>query len=501
MTSYAFSQLIDFTRTSLGTYVNSSGFITTTPASTNLLTYTEAFNNAAWTKVTTTVSANSTTAPDGTPTADTLTASGINSTTRQTFTATAVPYTFSVYLKRKTGSGNIDITVDGTTYVTQAVTTDWVRFSTTLTPAAGSKTAGIRIAVSGDEVYAWGAQLELGSSASTYTKNYGGLYPPRFDYDPVALTAKGFLVEPQATNLCLYNSDLTNVVWTATSVTTAKTATGPDNVANSATTVTALLGNGTILQSITSASAARFTTCYIKRRTGTGTVEMTQDNGATWTTVTVTANWTRVSIPSATVTNPIIGLRLGTLGDAVDVWGFQCESSAYATSVIPTTNATVTRTADNATIQDTMFTQWYNSAAGTIVVEFDAGTTAAITPIPYQLSDGTSNNRILTSVGSAGTTMSTVITAAGAPQFSSTNAITYAQGTVYKTGAAVTTNSAVCSTGGLISAEDTSVTMPTITSLRLGASVFNSSYLAGHLRTVTYYPTRVTNSQLQAMTS
>jgi hypothetical protein len=40
----------------------------------NLLTYTEQFDNAAWTKTNVTVTANSTTAPDGTLTADTLTA-------------------------------------------------------------------------------------------------------------------------------------------------------------------------------------------------------------------------------------------------------------------------------------------------------------------------------------------------------------------------------------------------------------------------------------------
>lgn len=173
---------ITFSRASNATVTNSSGYIVYAPH--NLLTYSEQFDNSTWVKTTTTVAANSFVAPSGNTTADTLTASGANSTTLQTFTAIASPYTFSVSLYRKTGTGNIDITVDGTTWVTKTITAGWTRVETTLTPTAGSKTAGIRIATNGDAIYAWGAQLELRSSASTYNpttvKNLLG-YSEAFD--------------------------------------------------------------------------------------------------------------------------------------------------------------------------------------------------------------------------------------------------------------------------------------------------------------------------------
>ena len=43
-------------------------------------------------------------------------------------------FTFSIYLQRVTGTGNIDITVDGTTYATQTTTGTWTRFNITTTP-------------------------------------------------------------------------------------------------------------------------------------------------------------------------------------------------------------------------------------------------------------------------------------------------------------------------------------------------------------------------------
>jgi hypothetical protein len=59
---------ITFTRASTATYYGTR----TALAEQNLLLYSQEFDNAAWTKTSTTVTANSTTAPDGTTTADTL---------------------------------------------------------------------------------------------------------------------------------------------------------------------------------------------------------------------------------------------------------------------------------------------------------------------------------------------------------------------------------------------------------------------------------------------
>jgi hypothetical protein len=59
-----------FTRATTATRVNSDGLVELVPY--NLLEQSETFDNAIWTKTTTTVVANAETAPNGTITADTL---------------------------------------------------------------------------------------------------------------------------------------------------------------------------------------------------------------------------------------------------------------------------------------------------------------------------------------------------------------------------------------------------------------------------------------------
>jgi len=151
------TEFIQFSRTSNATVTDSDGKVKWAPH--NFLLASEQFDNSNWTKTTTTVAANSFAAPNGTTTADTLTAAGANSTTLQSYTAVAAPHTFGVWLRRKTGTGNIDIAADSGTYTTVTITSSWALYTVTQTPAAGTISAGIRIVTSADEVYAWGAHL------------------------------------------------------------------------------------------------------------------------------------------------------------------------------------------------------------------------------------------------------------------------------------------------------------------------------------------------------
>ena len=122
---------ITFTRASGGSYVGADGLIKLAgvneprfdhdpvtgeslgllveEAKTNLVTYSEQFDNANWTKSSTTVTANATTAPDGTLTADRLLETAVTSSFYVgAFYVTTTPgtYTFSVYAKGD-GSGRL----------------------------------------------------------------------------------------------------------------------------------------------------------------------------------------------------------------------------------------------------------------------------------------------------------------------------------------------------------------------------------------------------------
>jgi hypothetical protein len=168
---------------------------------------------------------------------------------------------------------------------------------------------------------------------------------PAFEFNTDG-TYRGLLVEPGATNLALNSRNLTAVSWVSTNMTAALTATGADGAVNSATTLTATAGNATELQTITSASASRVFSAVVRRRTGTGVVEITQDNGSTWTAITLTTSFQRFTTPNQTLTNPTVGFRIVTSGDAIDVDFCQAETGSVATSPIITTGSTGNRAAD-----------------------------------------------------------------------------------------------------------------------------------------------------------
>lgn len=156
----------------------------------------------------------------------------------------------------------------------------------------------------------------------------------------------GLLLEGSRVNVVLHNRDLTNAAWTKTNVSAVKDQTGVDGVASSASRITASAGNGTCLQSVTLASSQRLQSCYIKRLVGSGNIDMTTDNGSTWTTVTVTSSWTRVKIPAQTLANPILGFRIVTNADSVAIDYVQNETGAFESSVIAVTTTAVTRAGD-----------------------------------------------------------------------------------------------------------------------------------------------------------
>lgn len=160
----------------------------------------------------------------------------------------------------------------------------------------------------------------------------------------------GLLLEGSRANVVLWDRDLTNAAWVKTTMTAAKDQTGIDGAANSASSLLATAGNATCLQAITLGSSQRAQAVWVKRLVGSGTINMTMDNGATWTVITLTANWTRVTIPSQTLANPTVGFRIVTNADKIAVDYVQNENGAFESSALATTTAAVTRAADSLTL-------------------------------------------------------------------------------------------------------------------------------------------------------
>jgi hypothetical protein len=317
---------------------------------------------------------------------------------------------------------------------------------------------------------------------------------PRFDHDPVTLASRGLLIEESRANLLLHNRNLTNAAWTVTNVTASQNQTGIDGVSSSASLINATSANGTILQAITSTSAARATSAYVKRVTGSGVIEMTQNGGTTWTSITVTSDWTRVSLASATVTNPSVGFRIVTSGDEIAVDGVQLENGSFVTSVIFTTTTALTRSADVCSYS--AVSGFYNPAAGTLVGDLILYTPSP-SPSPELFRFGSGNNRIqLGTTNVAGQAIRPFIISGGVTTYDSTQGTTVA-GVRRKVALAFATNDAISCLNGTLGTQDTSVTIPvSISTATIGASAFTS-----HIASIRYFNKRLINAKLQSLTT
>ena len=316
----------------------------------------------------------------------------------------------------------------------------------------------------------------------------------RIDHDPITRERRGLLLEPRRTNIALWSRDFTQAAWVKTSITAALDVAGIGGAANTASRLTATAGNATALQSITSASADRVTAFYLRRIAGTGTIEITQNSGATWTGVALTGAWQRFIIPATTITSPVIGVRIVTSGDVVAVDAAQCEEGDFATSPIITGAATVTRENDGGTLSIAVpgsFTLF--SEARHAVLTNQAGLNFPSTFIINEPSGlrGSLAHRVY---GSSGTFVSDTVAVASGSVIADFGDIVISAGQVLAHASAYAANDiAYCLNGGAIQTDSSGV-LPALSQLQ----VFQGQAVT-HLRRLRLYGSRLTNAQLVAL--
>ena len=374
------------------------------------------------------------------------------------------------------------------------------------------------------------------ASGGTYLDSSGVLQlasddTPRIDYNPDG-SVKGLLVEEQRTNFLEYSEDFGNSYWLNynSNVTATNTAIAPDGKIT-ADTIT-FNGTGTSINAI---SEAEYTlSVFLKYNNHQWILLQVSDNGsfhrarawfdvqngvlgttaATGGGVVVSASikdvgngWYRCSI---TATNPVTtlysyfplivtddGQTQFVAGPSVYTWGAQLEAGAFPTSYIPTSGSTVTRAADVASIPVSAF--GYNQEAGTVVVNanpipegstignqgivsFDNGTTNDEIIL---LNENNDRARLIIDPTDAGNDVDMVCGGAdGSEKYAATWKV----------------NDAQVAHGGLIGAGDTS-TNPPVTITRLNVGSVPNAPLNGHIKSIQYYPRRLTNAQLQELTS
>lgn len=585
---------VTFTRASTATYYDG---VTTAKAEQNLLTYSQEFDNAAWVNLGTTDTANSTAAPDGTSTADTLDdgvgTSGHDIAEGFVGGTAGVTYTLSAFFKNVDrqyvilacsagtntwASAKFDLTA-GTVGSTSAAGSGWSTtsssiasvgnswFRCTITFVSGSTgTLSARLGMATDgttftaaqrglesytgtnkQIYIWGAQLEQRSSVTAYTPtttqpitNYipvlqtAAANVARFDHNPTTSEALGLLIEEQRTNLLTYSSDFSDASWTKTnSSVSPNEITAPDGSITGTlftadgTSTTPFVGKGI-------GTSSQFTvSIYVKQggflpaaylhiyvatnntfvcwRLSDG-VQVSQGAGsgvinAKPNGVYIGNGWWRYSATiTPTGSYTIRYCLLSTQSSAWNpteetqctgyIWGAQLEAGAFPTSYIATTSAQVTRSADAASMTGTNFSSWYNQGEGTAYAEAQIN----FAPIgaggaPFYSIDNVSTNIIQPYFSNTSGILFTYITVNNVMQSNTGNTVIQ-QGQMFKHAQAYQVNNFASVVNNGTVSTDTSGIVPTVTQIR-----FTYGVKSTYFKKFAYYPQRLTNAQLQSLTS
>ena len=212
---------------------------------------------------------------------------------------------------------------------------------------------------------------------------------PRIDW--LGQSCPALLVEPSAQNQALWSRDLSvSGTWVASGITAVRNAVGADGTASGATTLTATAASGTVLQAISHASQSRVFSAYVRRVTGTGAIQMTTNGGTNWTTVTISSLYTQVACAAQTVASGTVGFRMAVSGDVIEVDFTQGEVGPDATSPIPTTAGTGSRSADVISVSGAVSGS-IGQTEGTFYFDFQASPSGSSSNW-LNISDGTTNN-------------------------------------------------------------------------------------------------------------
>ena len=477
--------LITFTRASTATYIDSAGTLRT--AVTNLQRWSEDFTQGL-TPNNATLTANQGIAPNGTLTADQFletTTNGLHSQeiADHTFTA-GVTYTFSCYAKTigarnfgpgfptlfgsarfgffdLTGSGSVVSTNAGVTASIQAVGDGWYRCSITSTCVTGGGArvgvfiaSGTSISYAGDitkGLLLWGAQLEQSSTVGEYIPTTSSINSaPRFDHNPTTGESLGLLVEEQRTNL--------------------------------------LVGSAAPATQIVTVTAVAHTLHF----TGTGTITLTGASTAGPLVGTGTGEANRVSLTFTPTAGSLTLTVSGTVTNA------QLEAGAFRTSYIlnVSTPLGVTRNADVASITGANFSSWYRQDALTVFsqsVKISSGSS-----FTFSVNDGTASNRISGNYGLGGNFTAARNTAAAGVLFTPSTTYGPATGVNKMAQASASFDHAITGNAGVVTTA-TTYAMPVVDRLDIGGQL-SSAFFNGTVARLTYWPQRLPNSTLQAIT-
>jgi hypothetical protein len=439
-------------------------------------------------------------------------------------------------------TGVVGSTSNGASAAISALADGWYRCSITYTVNSGTTTtAAVYLATTNNSavytgngtsgLFLWGAQLEQASTVGEYIPTVAAINSaPRFDHNPTTGESLGLLVEEARTNLVRNNTMVGAVA--------GSPGTPPTNgwvIVNNATYTSSILGTGIEnginyidIQYVVApgAAAAVIFYCdtpaasaltaytgsyYLKLVSGTSPQVrfVWQDGTNTYNRAffNLTATLTRytdtlTTAALANLTRLAVGIDAAPSGTTfvIRVGLPQTEQGAFATSVIPTTSATVTRAADVASITGSNFSSFYNQTEGTVFAETQLQSTSARNAAGFDINDNSTNNRSIFRAFTTGSFdqylvrsgSSTVVTIA------STTAPTLV---TRKSISAYKINDFAITADGLAPNLDTSGAVPVaVTQMFIGSAQAGAEFMGGTIKRLTYWPVRFADNTLQQIT-
>jgi hypothetical protein len=378
-------------------------------------------------------------------------------------------------------------------------------------------------------IFIGSSQLERAAAATDYIPTSGTavtIAPPR-----------GLLVEGARTNELLRSQELENAAWAKfQGNTTANTSTSPDGTTNADNFVpTAIAGDHTLNQLLASTdlSIVRTFSIFVKAnpitqytitmRNNAQTIgiqanidlsvpSITANNfgsptSSTTPTITNVGNgWFRVTIGGALAASTET-IRVGLIRnytpngtDGLLVWGAQLEQASFPSSYIPTTGAAATRAQDVSGILN-LASIGFNPLEGTFIIETVAnGITGLGAERLFTLSDGTENNRIDVA-NISGNWRPTVVS--GGVAVAALTLSPIVAGSVAKVAIAYKLDDyAACMNGGTVQTDALGALPVGLSQLYFASSASGATTgYNGWYQRATYYPTRLSNAQLQSLSA
>jgi hypothetical protein len=371
---------LSFTRASNGTRINSAGLVEVCPW--NLYEDSENFSVNALASAS--ITSNTTTAPNGTTTADSLVEDGTNNLHAVydfgAITYVAGIYTLSCYVKKgsrdwvriqlydgtntpsayaNVNTGVLGVVSSGATASIENVGDGWYRviFSATMVSAVGgwaiygatSDGGTTYQGVNGSTaLYLWGIQCNIGSTAKPYFPTTDRLNVPRLTYQNGGGGCPSLLLEKQSTNISNQSEDFNNWPTQVNVTTTANYDTSPDGTQNADRVQFTGAGYMYGANGYSQTNGTVYTVSCWAKRNGSGSQSVgffVNGSGSVNSAWSLSSEYQRFTYTYTATNSSLVGIA-GASGADVSVWGWQFEASSYPTSYIPTTSASATRVAD-----------------------------------------------------------------------------------------------------------------------------------------------------------